>query len=89
MDKKYLVQMIIDRNDEDLCEPCASLMTEYELIHFVDFLDCNPVDDYEIYDVSTFGKITPIHYKGWQPRCLIEFVDDDGNVVVSGYGEDH
>lgn len=84
MEKNYLVQMIFDDGDF-----CASLKNEYELIHFVDMLDCEPVTDCNFYDVSVFGKIKQIHYKGWQPRCLIEFVDDDGNVVVSGYGEDH
>ena len=85
MEKNYLVQMILDDGDF-----CVSLMNEYELIHFVDTLDYNDyVTDYHIYDVSVFGKIKQIHYKGWQPNCLIEFVDDDGNVVVSGYGEDH
>ena len=84
MNKDYLVQMIFDDGDFS-----ATLMTERELIHFVDFLDCNLVDHYKVYDVSTFGKLNQLHYRGWQPHCLIEFVDDQGNVVISGYGEDH
>ena len=89
MEKNYLVQMIIDIDDEELCVNHVVLMNEYELIHFVDFLDCNPVDYYKVYDVSVFGIINELHYTGWQPNCLIEFADNDGNVVVSGYGEDH
>ena len=85
MEKKYLVQMTFDDGDF-----CASLMNEYELIHFVDTLDYNDsVTFYKVYDVSVLGEIKRIHYVGWRPNCLIEFADDDGNVVISGYGEDH
>ena len=30
-----------------------------------------------------------ISYVGWQPDCLIELVDEAGNVVLRGYGTDH
>ena len=45
---------------------------------------------YEIFDcMSEFGKVKPLRYKGWQPGCLIEVVDETGKVVLRGYGEDH
>ena len=49
-----------------------------------------PTIMYEIFDCeSRFGEIRKLHYKGWQPKGLIELVDERGEVVVSGYGEDH
>lgn len=84
MNKNYLVQMVLDDGDFSV-----TLMTEQELVHFVNFLDCNPVDRYKVYDVSTLGEINRLYYRGWQPHCLIEFEDEYDNVVVSGYGEDH
>lgn len=83
MNKNYLVQMLFDG------ESSAKLMTERELIDFVNMDDCYPEIEYEVYDVSVFGKINQLHYVGWQKGCLIELADDEGNVVVSGYGEDH
>jgi hypothetical protein len=42
-----------------------------------------------VYDITEFGKIKPLHYTGWQPGCLVEYTDDEGNVVIRGYGKDH
>lgn len=39
--------------------------------------------------MSEFGKVKPLRYKGWQPGCLIEVVDEAGKVILRGYGEDH
>lgn len=79
---KYLVQR--DNGDEQW----ASLMTVGELVDYVDMSDCHD-ESFEVYDVSTFGQIRKLKYKGWQPGCLIQFVDADGNVVIEGYGTDH
>ena len=84
MDKNYLVQMLFDDG-----ESSARLMNERELIDFVNMDDCYSEIEYEVYDVSVFGKINQLHYVGWQKGCLIELADNDGNIVVSGYGEDH
>ena len=42
-----------------------------------------------VFDITDLGKIKPLHYRGWQPGCLIEYVDDKNNVVIHGYGTDH
>lgn len=69
----------------------TKLMSEEELIYWFDISDCYPPFDYEIYAVDTRVKEPPfkITYVGWQPNCLIKFVDEQGNVVASGYGTDH
>ena len=80
--KVYLVQRIID--GEFFC----SLMNDLELIHYIDMQDiCT--EDYTIWDMSEKGKAKRLYYAGWQPGCLIEIIDEDENVVVSGYGVDH
>ena len=81
-EKKFLVQRKSDG------ETWCSLMNSHELIDYINFSDCHN-EEWKIYDASEFGKAKPCHYKGWQPMCLIEVVDEDGNVVLSGYGEDH
>lgn len=83
MDNKvYLVQRIID--GEFMC----SLMNDLELIHYIDMQDiCT--EEYTIWDMSEVGAARRLHYSGWQPGCLIEIIDEDGNVVISGYGVDH
>jgi len=83
MEKRYLVQRILSDDST-----CASLMTKRELINYIDMDDCHD-ESYMIFDVSEFGKVKQIHYVGWQPHCLIELKDDDGNIVLSGYGTDH
>ena len=83
---KYLVQIAYYDDDEISSE----LMTEYQVIKFINMLDCyDHVKDYNVFDMSEFGKIKPLHYTGWKPNCLIELADEDGNIVISGYGEDH
>lgn len=84
MEKKYLIQRISSYDDEHF----VSLMSENELINYIDMDDCHN-ETYNIFDVSEFGKIKELHYVGWQPVCLIELKDEDGNIVVSGYGTDH
>ena len=42
-----------------------------------------------VFDITDLGKIKPLHYRGWQPGCLIEYVDDKNKVVIHGYGTDH
>lgn len=79
---KFLVQRIIDD------EVYSTIMTELQLIDYIDMDDCHN-ENYEIYDISTFGEVKKLHYVGWQPRCLIEVADENGSVVLSGYGTDH
>ena len=80
---KWLVQRIFEEN-----ERFNTLMNDSELIHYIDMQDIVS-EQYCIYDVSEFGKIKRVYYAGWQPDCLIEFVDEDDNIVLSGYGTDH
>jgi hypothetical protein len=61
-----------------------------ELIYFIDMMDCDPdIEDYMIYELCEDGKMQKIYYRGWQPGCLIEFVNDKGEVILDGYGTDH
>lgn len=86
MERIYLVQRILRWDDDDSRD--NTLMTADELIHYIDMQDyCT--EDYAIWDVSEFGKMKRIHYAGWQPGCLIQFIDGLGNVVLEGYGTDH
>lgn len=79
----FLVQHMIDD------EPVSSLMTPQRLIDYINMDDCHG-ESYEIFDcMSEFGKVKPLRYKGWQPGCLIEVVDEAGKVVLRGHGEDH
>lgn len=79
----FLVQHMIDD------ELVSSLMTPQRLIDYINMDDCHG-ESYEIFDcMSEFGKVKPLRYKGWQPRCLIEIVDETGKVILRGYGEDH
>ncbi len=85
MEKKFLVQKVYDDG-----EVYVELMTEYQLVKFVNFLDLDDtIVDYAVYDVSEFKKMEKLYYCGWQPNCLIEFMNADLEVVVHGYGDDH
>ena len=81
-ERRFLVQRIGEDYED------VSLMTEGELIHYIDMQDYYS-ETFEIYEVTEFGKVVHIHYVGWQPMCLIEFATDDGTIVLSGYGVDH
>ena len=79
----FLVQHMIDD------KLVSTLMPPQKLIDYINMDDCHD-ESYEIFDcMSEFGKVKPLRYKGWQPGCLIEVVDDTGKVVLRGYGEDH
>lgn len=69
-------------------EVCAKIYTETELISYLNMSDCSD-EEYRIYDISTFGEVKEVFYKGWQPNCLIEVIDSDGNIIVRGYGTEH
>ena len=66
----------------------ATIMNPTELIMYIDMADCHN-EQYVIYDGSNFGKMEELHYTGWQPDCVIEVADKDGNIVLSGLGTDH
>lgn len=79
---KFVVQRAIDG------EISLSIMSEEELIRYIDKADLHQ-EMYQIYEGSVFGEMKKVSYVGWQPDCLIELVDEAGNVVLSGYGTDH
>lgn len=79
---KFVVQRAIDG------EISLSIMSEEELIRYIDKADLHQ-ETYQIYNGTTFGEMKKVSYVGWQPDCLIELVDEAGNVVLSGYGTDH
>lgn len=81
-------QFLVQRHDLYDNEFFNSLMNEGELIHYVDMLDLID-EEYKVFEVTEFGKPKQIHYVGWQPDCLIEFIDGLGNVVLRGWGTDH
>lgn len=81
--RTFLVQRKFPDGDET-----TSLMNEHQLISYINMDDCHD-EKYELYDVTVFGKVTPCHYTGWQPGCLIEVADENGEILLSGYGEDH
>lgn len=81
--KKFLVQRVIDS------EVYPKIMTENELISYINMSDCHD-EMFEIFDcTSMFGEIKKLYYKGWQPNCLIEIVDENGSIILRGYGTDH
>lgn len=80
-------QFVITIKIED--EWHTKLATEAELIHFIDMLNCSPVERFRVFNLTSNGGLVDIFYRGWKAGGLIELVDVEGNVVVSGYGTDH
>lgn len=80
---KFLVQKVIDN------EIYPVIMTESELISYIDMEDCYDDEMYEIFDCSMFGEVKKLNYVGWRPNRLIEIADESGNIVLSGYGTNH
>lgn len=79
----FSVQRVIDG------ELIPSIMSPEKLIDYINMDDCHQ-EEYEIFDCSSeFGAIKPLRYKGWQPLGLIEIIDENSEVVLRGYGEDH
>ena len=79
-------RFLVQKNIEG--EVYVRLYTETELISYLNLSDCGD-EEYKIFDISVFVKVKEVFYKGWQPNCLIEVADNDGNIVLSGYGTDH
>lgn len=69
-------------------EVYGRIYTEIQLIDYISISDCSD-EEYRVFDITVFGEVREIFYKGWQPGCLIEFTDDSGKTVVRGYGTDH
>lgn len=84
-ERQFLVMRVCswDGNSRD-----NTVMTADELIHYIDMQDyCT--ERYKIYEITQYCAPMEIFYRGWQPGCLIEFCDRNGQIVLSGYGTDH
>ncbi len=82
---KFLVQYTVEGSKEFT----SKIVNSYWVINATNEIDINGIVELRVYDITEFGKIKPLHYTGWQQGCLIEYVDDEGNVVIHGYGDDH
>lgn len=83
---KYFVQV----ETADTIINCV--MTEEEIISRVSMRDCSE-ENLAVFRTKSFGEIEPLKVLGtWHnldEPLLIEVVDGQGNVVISGYGVDH
>ncbi len=70
-------------------ERINSIMSAVELGKYINMNDCYD-ENYEIFNVTEFGKVTPAYYKGWQPECVVEVFDGEtGSTLFRYIGEDH
>lgn len=84
MEKNYLLQ--IKFFDGEISN---KIVNENEIINFINMLDLiDDIDDYFIYEID-FENLKPIYYVGWQPDCLIELKNKEGEIVIRGFGTDH
>ena len=83
--REFLVQRILPTGDDTRIN---TLMLGDELINYIDGQDFIH-ERYKIYEITEFGTLEEIFYRGWQPNCRIEFVDKKGQVIFSGRGTDH
>ena len=82
---KFLVQYTIEGSEEFT----SKIVNSCWVINATNEIDINGIVELHVYDITEFGQFKPLHYTGWQHGCLIEYVDDEGNVVIRGYGKDH
>lgn len=87
-ERQFLIQKVYNAGTCDEVRD-NQIANELQLIHFVDFSDLYDWIDFKVYEITNPGEIVRLTYRGWQPGCLIEFVNDKGEVVLSGYGTDH
>ena len=66
-----------------------ALLSADEVIRMKDENDFTDREITRAFDVTDPDNIKEIHSKGWQPNCLIEFVYDNGDIAIRGYGTDH
>lgn len=84
--REFLVRRTGGHLDNGLC--VNTIMSGSELVVYVDMDDIHD-ESYEIYEITEYGTMREIFYRGWKPGCVIEFTDDYGQVVLRGYGTDH
>lgn len=82
---EFLVQYAIEGSEKII----NKIVNSCWIIKTTNESDFNGIEEMHVFDVTDLGKIKPLYYRGWQPGCLIEYVDDKNNVVIHGYGTDH
>ena len=82
---EFLVQYAIEGSEKII----NKIVNSCWIIKATNESDFNGIEEMNVFDVTDLGKIKPLQYRGWQPGCLIEYVDDKNNVVIHGYGTDH
>lgn len=84
--REFLIQRVLPTDESTRIN---TIMTTDELISYIDAQDFMHEEHYKIYEITEFGTLEEIFYRGWQPNCLIELVDKKGQVIFSGRGTDH
>jgi len=83
----YFVQIKTDTG-----EIFNGVKTAAEIISSVDMQDCSG-EQMAVFMTTAFGTVVPLEVKGcWHKPddpLLIECVDPNGNVIITGYGTDH
>lgn len=82
---EFLVQYTIEGSEKII----NKIVNSCWIIEATNESDFNGIEEMHVFDITDLGKTKPLHYRGWQPGCLIEYVDDKNNVVIHGYGTDH
>lgn len=65
------------------------VMTGRELTKLIDESDFSPVEIVKILAIDDPENIFEVRYAGWQPNCIIDFIDKSGETIYRGYGTDH
>lgn len=83
--REFLVQRVLPIDEGSRVN---TIMTTDELINYIDEQDFLH-EHYKIYEITELGTFEEIFYRGWQPNCIIQFVDKKGQVIFTGRGTDH
>lgn len=85
--ERYFVQVLLDDNGL-----YNRTMTSSEIIERIDMKDCSG-QEIAVFMTTEFGKIEQLKVLGcWHnldDPLLIELVDKNNKVIISGYGTDH
>ena len=69
---EFLVQYTIEGSEKII----NKIVNSCWIIEATNESDFNGIEEMHVFDITDLGKIKPLHYRGWQPGCLIEYVDD-------------
>ena len=68
---EFLVQYAIEGSEKII----NKIVNSCWIIKATNESDFNGIEEMHVFDVTDLGKIKPLHYRGWQPGCLIEYVE--------------